>query len=278
MRVRHPRLGDQRHLHQQLAHLVAALAVGGRGHLHQRHRQAVQRRRRVRMVQRRHQARLGDAQLRRGGDRAIDGGAGGGHVTAARLPACEYLGELQARLRLAMRQVGVEPLRQPVPVRGVGQQGRVQRRDSAQLAAGDSRLQRVHRAVALALRLLRPGQQQRPDRVGQRLVRQLRITQLRLLPVAVMRRACGQQKLRQRVGGQRARQLRGLAVAGQQREHERVFPQFGVGGVARQRVRHAGRSARRIALMRGELGHQEIRRPRRLGGGREGDGQKERNA
>ena len=177
-----------------------------------------------------------------------------------------------------MRQIGVQALRQAVPVCRVGQQRRVQRGNGAQLATGDGRLQRVHGAVGLALRLLRPGEHQRPDRIGQRLVRQFRVAQLRLLPLAVMRRLRCQQKLRQRVGWQGSCQLRGLAVAGEQRQHERVFPQLGIGRVASQRAGHAGRGTRGVALVRSELGDQEIRRAGGLCYGSKGNGEEEGSA
>ena len=93
-----------------------------------------------------------------------------------------------------------------------------------------------------------------------------------------MRGPGGEQKLGQRVSGQRLGQGGGLGVAGQQRQHEGVLAQLGVRGVARQRVRHAGGGKRRIALVRGELRHQEIRRPRRLRGRHEGGGKQQGGA
>ena len=252
----------------------SGLARGRCCNLDQHLRQRIDGRRCARVGECGDQAGLGDGQLRRCLDRLGQGCARALHVAAARLPTGQDLRELQARLGLCLGQVRVETLGQPVAMRGVGDHGCVQQGDGAEAVVGERRLQGVHRPVGLPLRLLRPGDQKRAQRVRQRLVRQFGKAQLGLRPVAVMRGVGGQQQLRERVGGQVAGQTRRLRRTCQKGEHERVLAQLHVAGVGRQRVLHARRGERQVALMGGELRHQVVRRVRGPGsGGEQGGGQ-----
>ena len=96
----------------------------------------------------------------------------------------------------------------------------MQQADGAELAVGQSRLQRIHGAIGRALRLLRPGHQQRFHRIGQRIMRQLRKAEFGLLPLPVACRKRCQQQGGNGVVGHGAGKLSGLRRAGEQIEHE----------------------------------------------------------
>ena len=134
----------------------------------------------------------------------------------------------------------------------VGDQRGVQRVDATESWGVDERTQSGQRRVCAAVALLRPGDQQRLQQLGQALARQRTEALLRRLPMAGAHLDLTQQQLRGLAVRQLAGELHGLGTAGDQAGDECLLLQFWIIRAGGHRMQELGGRGLRI-----RLGHRE---------------------
>ncbi len=144
----------------------------------------------------------GDSHCRRIGRHCRQGALRLGHVAAARLPARQHLREAQVqgaefgpRLVIQLRGLGRSPGL-------VGDQGGMQRVDAAEPLPIEERTQSGQRGVGAAVALLRPGDQQRLQKLREALAWQRAEALLCCLPMSGTHLDLAEQKLRRLAVGQ----------------------------------------------------------------------------
>ena len=140
----------------------------------------------------------------------------------------------------------------------VGDQRGMQRVDATEPLAIEERAQSGQRGIGAAVALLRPGDQQRLQKLGEALARQRAEALLRRLPMAGAHLDLAQQKLRRLAVGQRAGKLHRLGAAGDQAGDERLLQQFRIIRPRGERAQELGGRRLRVRLAHGEAAGQEL--------------------
>ena len=190
-----------------------------------------------------------------------------GQVALPCLPAGQHGAEAQVgRPELGLGLL-VEPAGRGGVAAEVRDQGGVQRRDAAEPALFQVRLQGRQRRLRAAAAGLRPGDQQRAEHLGQRARRQAGEPRFGVVPAPRLRVGVRQHQLRHRVVRQLGRELRRIRPAGHHRGDERLGEHLAHAAVLGRGLQLVGRHVEVRALHRGPAGEVGAERPAGLEAG-----------